>query len=368
MIIIAILIGLCAGAATFFLIDHFSINRNLPTSQFKREQAKALQGLVEKKNAVDKEFDEDLMRRHNERKQQFEQELKIEQEKYNSEIDFLEQQRKLMKEEQYKRLADMGHSYEVKTKDLERNYEEKTKMLEEQATKAAQQRQEAIEKEITEEQKKLSFTLQKLQADYKDKEEELNKNFFQMSEQINLKKAALTKEIEEYEAKQNAIIARFKEDEEKKQQADFYRIKVNEIEKADIAKLKSLSTSFSRPEVLYKVMYEVYYKARLEELFKRVLGDNKDKGGIYKITNINNQKVYIGKTVSFISRWRTHAKRGCGIERISGQLYDAMFEDGLENYTWEIVEICPKEEQTEKEKYWIGFYKSNEYGYNQKVG
>ena len=55
-------------------------------------------------------------------------------------------------EEQYKHLADMGHSYEVKTKDLERNYEAKAKMLEEQATRAAQQRQEAMEKEITEEQ------------------------------------------------------------------------------------------------------------------------------------------------------------------------------------------------------------------------
>lgn len=368
MVIIAILVGLCAGAATFFLIDHFSVNRNLPTSQFKREQAKALQGLVEKKNALDKEFDDDLMRRHNERKQQFEQELKSQQEKFNLEVDFFEKQKEIMEKEYNRRSADMQLSYNKKNEMLEQGYEAKAKMLEEQATKAAQQRQEAMEKEITEEQKKLSFTLQKLQADYKDKEDELNKNFFQMSEQINQKKAELTKEIQEYEAKQNAIIARFKEDEEKKQQADFYRIKVNEIEKADIAKLKSLSTSFSKPECLYKVMYEVYYKARLEELFKRILGENKDKGGIYKITNINNQKVYIGKCVRFIDRWRTHAKRGCGIERISGQLYDAMFEDGLENYTWEIVEVCPKEEQTEKEKYWIKFYKSSEYGFNQRVG
>ena len=82
----------------------------------------------------------------------------------------------------------------------------------------------------------------------------------------------------------------------------------------------------------------------MEEMFKRVLGENKDKGGIYKITNINNNKVYIGKTTNFLTRWRTHAKRGCGIERIKGQLYDAMFEDGIENYMWEIVEVCPKKE------------------------
>ena len=36
-----------------------------------------------------------------------------------------------MEEERYKHLADMGHSYDVKIKDLERNYEAKAKMLEE---------------------------------------------------------------------------------------------------------------------------------------------------------------------------------------------------------------------------------------------
>ena len=82
----------------------------------------------------------------------------------------------------------------------------------------------------------------------------------------------------------------------------------------------------------------------MEELFSRILGDKKNSGGIYKITNINNEKIYIGKTVKFLDRWRTHAKRGCNIERISGKLYDAMFEEGLENFSFEIVEVCPKEE------------------------
>lgn len=369
IIIIAILIGLCAGAATFFLIDHFSINRNLPTSQFKREQAKALQGLVEKKNAVDKEFDEDLMRRHNERKQQFEQELKIEQEKYNSEIDFLEQQRKLMKEEQYKRLADMGHSYEVKTKDLERGYEAKAKMLEEQATRAAQQRQEAMEKEITEEQKKLSFTLQKLQADYKDKEEELNKNFFQMSEQINLKKAALTEEIEKYEARQNEIIARFKEDEEKKNKLDFYRMVLTTAEVEDVRKLRSIADQLNNPTILYKLIWENYYKTKFSELIGRI-APAKAGCGIYKITNIENGKVYIGQTKqSFNDRLRSHVRRGLKAEpTTNNKLYNAMWEEGPENFTFEIVCQCKSEELNEKEKYFIEFYKASEWGYNSTKG
>jgi len=45
-----------------------------------------------------------------------------------------------------------------------------------------------------------------------------------------------------------------------------------------------------------------------------------------------------------------------------------MFDEGVENFTFEIVEVCAKEEQSEKEKYWIDFYKSKEYGYNSKAG
>lgn len=153
-----------------------------------------------------------------------------------------------------------------------------------------------------------------------------------------------------------------------KQKQDFYHISLNDVEKRDVVQLKKLALEFSKPEIIFKLLYEVYYKNRLEELFKRVIGDNKGKGGIYKITNIENQKVYIGRTVDYLSRWRTHAKRGCNIERISGQLYDAMFTEGLENFTFEIVEVCDKDEQAAKEKYWIQFYHSDLYGYNGNKG
>jgi len=178
----------------------------------------------------------------------------------------------------------------------------------------------------------------------------------------------LTEEIKAFEHRQAAIIEQFKKDEEVRKQRDFYHITINSAYKSDIAKLKQMAPGFSRPELFYKLLYDTYYKPPIEELFKRVLGDNKDKGGIYKITNINNEKVYIGKSVKFIDRWRTHAKRGCNIERISGQIYEAMFDEGLENFSFEIVEICSKDQQTEREKYWIEFYKSNQWGYNIRNG
>ena len=258
--------------------------------------------------------------------------------------------------------------FEKRKKELENEFKNKQLWYNNQEQQAALARAEANEKEIAKAAQYKSESLRKLEEDYKDQKDALENAFKKYSEELGNKMLQLDQEIQAYEDKQKAIIEQFKKDEETKQQQDFYHIKLNDVEKKDVAQLKRLALEFSKPEIIYKLMYEVYYKTRLEELFKRVLGENATKGGIYKITNIENQKIYIGKTTKFLDRWRTHSKRGCNIERISGQLYDAMFDEGVENFTFEIVEVCAKEEQSEKEKYWVDFYKSKEYGYNSKAG
>ena len=47
------------------------------------------------------------------------------------------------------------------------------------------------------------------------------------------------------------------------------------------------------------------------------------------------------------------------------QIYcKAMQEDGLWNFSWELLEKCPKEQLDEKEQFYINLYQSKEYGYN----
>lgn len=45
-----------------------------------------------------------------------------------------------------------------------------------------------------------------------------------------------------------------------------------------------------------------------------------------------------------------------------------MRKDGPENFSYEIIETCPSASLNEKEKYWINYFKTMEYGYNMKVG
>jgi len=45
-----------------------------------------------------------------------------------------------------------------------------------------------------------------------------------------------------------------------------------------------------------------------------------------------------------------------------------MWEDGVENFTFEVLAHCEPEDLNTKEKEFISFYKSNEWGYNSTVG
>ena len=76
-------------------------------------------------------------------------------------------------------------------------------------------------------------------------------------------------------------------------------------------------------------------------------------GIIYKITNIINNKVYIGQTVNTIKqRWNKHChSNGCR------SLYNAILKYGKENFNIEIIETLPIEELDEREIYWINYYK-----------
>ena len=95
---------------------------------------------------------------------------------------------------------------------------------------------------------------------------------------------------------------------------------------------------------------------------------------IYKITNIINNKVYIGQTKNIAEeRYKGHLARlrnGC-----KGKLYNAMRKYGVENFLLETIDTVdensenPEKELNEKEIYWINYYNSTgKNGYNVLVG
>ena len=84
----------------------------------------------------------------------------------------------------------------------------------------------------------------------------------------------------------------------------------------------------------------------------RVVG-KECRTGIYKLTNLTNQMCYVGQSVNIAERFKQHIKRGLGAETATNnKLYPAMKENGVENFSFEIIEDCEKNQLNEREKFW----------------
>lgn len=89
--------------------------------------------------------------------------------------------------------------------------------------------------------------------------------------------------------------------------------------------------------------------------------------GIYKITNIVNNKIYIGQSKDIYKRWKSHIYLSTKGKQA---IYCAMRKYGLDNFLFSIEEICSPELLDEKEKFFINKYNSQitNSGYNMTEG
>ena len=168
-------------------------------------------------------------------------------------------------------------------------------------------------------------------------------------------------------AQADAAIAAARREEEKALAIDKYKILISDLDLLEINRLREIAPYFRNPRAIYKIIWESYYRNLTTDMINRVIGSGIHTG-IYKLTNLKNQKTYIGQATNISDRWKEHIKCGLGIDTPSNILYSAMLAEGVENFTFEIVEKCPREELNEKEAYWINFYQSNIYGYNMTKG
>lgn len=92
--------------------------------------------------------------------------------------------------------------------------------------------------------------------------------------------------------------------------------------------------------------------------------------GIYKITNKINGKCYIGKSIDIYQRWNRHKIDSRPIQEGGDTctIHNAIRKYGLNNFSFEIVEIIDLPQLNEREKYWINFYDSYYNGYNDTFG
>ena len=149
---------------------------------------------------------------------------------------------------------------------------------------------------------------------------------------------------------------------------EFHSLAMGQNSLNDIRRLEEIVPSISTEagEAIAKVIWKVYYEKPYTDLVGRVIGSGRHTG-IYRITNINTQMCYVGQAVDIADRWRQHIKRALNAEpRTQNKLYPAMYQEGLEKFTFEIIEECDQSKLNEREDYWQDFYKAKEYGYSIK--
>ena len=153
---------------------------------------------------------------------------------------------------------------------------------------------------------------------------------------------------------------------EEKTQQDFYRLQLPSSDINEIKKLREVVPYLRDKEALNKVIYKVYYEKPYTDLIGRVVG-SRTKTGIYKLTNIQNGMCYVGQAVDIADRWKTHIKRGLGAEPGGrNKLYPIMYDIGPENFTFEVIEECSRDQLNSREDYWQDYFKAKEFGYSIK--
>lgn len=82
--------------------------------------------------------------------------------------------------------------------------------------------------------------------------------------------------------------------------------------------------------------------------------------GIYKITNLITNKIYIGQSINIPRRWAEHKSRAYekNTNCYNKPLYRSIRKYGKENFILDILEECPAEKLNEREAYYIGLYNS----------
>ena len=148
-----------------------------------------------------------------------------------------------------------------------------------------------------------------------------------------------------------------------------HMLSIPQVARDDISLLiETVVPKLNNKEIVNKLIWSEYVQNATKDMLENIL-PNKECSGIYKITNVETKKSYIGRSTNVYKRLQDHIKSSCGIATIADQkVHHAMRDEGLWNFQFELLEECEKSKLGEREKYYIEFFNTQKYGYNAVGG
>ena len=278
-----------------------------------------------------------------------------------------------------KRIQQLQYDYNKEKEEEEKKYNEFLASIREKEKLCDQlvekEQQRIDEKVLAYSNKKYDEAEKEITHYYALRQEAINKEVVQLENNYNTHKenldrdiSTLREELSDLKARREAYIEALKAEEKRQQDRAFYTINLTEENKEDIKILRSIEDKLHNSEALNRLIYDVFIKKPLGDLLLRIIGEN-TYGGIYKITNLDTQRAYIGRSTDIKKRLTEHVKGAFNISTIADQeIHRVMGREGVDKFSFEVLEKVEKEKLNEREKYWIDFYQTQSYGYNQNKG
>lgn len=278
-----------------------------------------------------------------------------------------------------KRIQQLQYDYNKEKEEEEKKYNEFLASIKEKEKLCDQlvekEQQRIDEKVLAYSNKKYDKAEKEITRYYALRQEAINKEVVQLENNYNTHKenldrdiSTLREELSDLKARREAYIEALKAEEKRQQDRAFYTINLTEENKEDIRVLRSIEDKIHNQEALNRLIYDVFIKKPLGDLLLRIIGEN-TYGGIYKITNLDTQRAYIGRSTDIKKRLTEHVKGAFNISTIADQeIHRVMGREGVDKFSFEVLEKVEKEKLNEREKYWIDFYQTQSYGYNQNKG
>lgn len=268
------------------------------------------------------------------------------------------------------------NSMDARLKERQRSLQEFNAHLDEQRADAEKRNAQICEETFkglynltkAEYQHQITTVLEELQkATYEEYEAERD-SLQSVLQKLQQRVTEALSEVNEWEAKRDAINEDILREKKKQEQQEFYKVSLSNDAIEDINVLLEAKKHLHLSHNLDKLIYDGYISKPVVEMIKRVL-NGRAPSGIYKITRLLTGEVYIGKSTDIKNRWGEHCKSCFNVGTIAhSTLHTTMQKDGIQNFTFELIEECPKDQLTEREKFYINLYNSKNYGLNEKVG
>lgn len=215
-----------------------------------------------------------------------------------------------------------------------------------------------------------------LYKDYSDKKVEyetlvnnLNEAYSNQQNKILSEIEKTRKELDSIKHTRDAAIEAARLDKKIQENLSDYCLVLSQSDIEDIHRLEEVKKLLHNKRVLSMLIWQTYISKPFKTLIAKILNSSFPVIGIYKITNTITGESYIGQSVNISDRFCEHAKCGLGIDTPAGnKLYKSMQEYGIQNFSWQVIEKCKREELNEKEKFFINLYNAVEFGLNSSKG